>query len=202
MKYSEFGDYSLLDPNTASSNLLDGVVELLPGYENERLYLRAIYMTALVRKNAGLPDTAVDDTLSALGTIPGIEVVEDRSFMQDFSYRCAEYTFGTVQKEPWAEHFITEKQPEFWRSTEDFLERKGYQKTVVPTPGDIVAYGGTNGDSRWFGHFGIFEGLGKVVSKFGRGPIIRHDASLIPKGPGRYECHWGDYMWHFTKPDQ
>lgn len=158
-------------------------------------------MTALVRKNAGLPDIAVDETMNELTKVPGIEVVEDRSFTADFGYRCAEYTFGTVKQEPWAQRFIPSTHPQFWRSTVEFLGEKGYQKTVEPAPGDVVAYGGVEDGNIWFGHFGIYEGLGKVISKFGRGPVLRHDASAIPKSFSRQECHWGDYMWHFTKTD-
>lgn len=159
-----------------------------------------IYKEAVRLSKLEGSESAADAVFDRLDTIPGIDIIEPRSFTDDLGYRCAEYVFGEIYGEDWAKQFITDNEPLFWSSAVPFLTQHGYVPIEQPRQGDVVAYGGVYEDGRvWFGHFGVYAGSNKVVSKYGRGPIAIHDLSLIAKGGDRYDGHWGDYIWFFAK---
>lgn len=168
--------------------------------EEEREAIHAIYMEAIQLYKGEVSNDEVDAEVNRLGDIPGIEIIEPRSFRDGFYQRCAEYVFGEIYQEDWAGRFITNNEPLFWESPVSFLMKRGYAPTEQPGRGDVVAYGGIYEDeSVWFGHFGIYDDGGKVISKYGAGPIARHDLPLISKGDDRYKGHWGDHVWFFRK---
>jgi hypothetical protein len=193
-------------PTVGNELLPRSDIDILPpgwmledGSESQRIAIHGIYKEAAILNREG-PSLEVNDIIDRLGTIQGVNIIERRSFYEDFGYRCAEYVFGEVYHEEWAKQFITDNEPTFWSSTVRFLTEHGYKPIEQPRQGDITAYGGVYDDGRvWFGHFGIYAGDNKVVSKYGRGPIAIHDLSLIAKGGDRYEGHWGDYIWFFAK---
>lgn len=187
---------------------IDGAdVDILPSglmlkgvAETHRDTICKIYKEAVRLSKSDEPGSVADAVFSCLDAIPGIDIIEPRSFTDDFGYRCAEYVFGEVYGEDWAQQFITDNEPQFWSSTVPFLTQHGYIPIEQPRHGDVVAYGGVYEDGRvWFGHFGVYAGSNKVVSKYGRGPIAIHDLPLISKGGDRYDGHWGDHVWFFAK---
>lgn len=84
---------------------------------------------------------------------------------------CEHYLFSILLKEPWARHF--DKGPIIshqFSSPQEFLSDNGYEIVNSPQNNDIVGYISQRGD---FHHWGLFRD-GKVISRFGSGPIRRH----------------------------
>ena len=184
----------------ADIELLPDGLSLMSSADAQRDAIYRTYKGALQLNTAGASNEEVDLQVNKLGEMPGIEIIEQYSFRDNFYYRCAEYVFGEVYHEDWAQQFITHNEPEFWSNSVSYLMSRGYKPVEQPRRGDVIAYGGAYDDGRvWFGHFGIYAGTNKVISKYGAGPIALHDLSLISRGNGRYEGHWGDYAWFFAK---
>lgn len=113
--------------------------------------------------------------------ITGIEIIDPRSEVEDHLYNCVHYAFGIVHGNEWARPGTEVPQAVF---APDFslLGSKGYETVLHPSPQDIAAYSWETS----INHFGIYEGGGLVVSKFGEGPIVRHDLTrAIEEGTTR-----------------
>ncbi|HVA96781.1 MAG TPA: hypothetical protein VND99_03945 [Candidatus Acidoferrales bacterium] len=134
----------------------------------------------------------------SMGRIDGIEILRrSRDYGGDFIRRCEYFVFGIMNRENWAyserglTDFVT-------GNMQFFLEEEGYQilEEEVPVVGDVVAY--HMRDEDWntsFEHFGILGPNGKVISKFGLGPIVRHPLKLVPSS-------YGDSVYFFHKSEE
>mgnify|MGYP001604471914 CR=1 FL=1 len=118
--------------------------------------------------------------------VRGMEIVEKRDPRTD-SDRCADYVFGRIMQEPWAQinlQFIEE----LWSDTIRFLEGKGYYEVEMPKKGVMVAYFNTDYSAVLEGarlgqaiakHFGVFQN-NRVISKWSRGHVYRHPIESVP----------------------
>lgn len=140
----------------------------------------------------------------AIGELDGITIVERRSPALDRNYKCAEYVFGTVMKEPWAKRWPI--RDAFWRNTLRYLEKRGYEVKDSADPGDVVGYASDNiytssvldnhaylfflrelnkrRKPPYFQHFGIFLDANQVISKFNGGHIYQHRLDRVPNSFG------------------
>lgn len=109
------------------------------------------------------------------------------------TYRCGNYVFGLVMKEPWAQGINLEAVDDLWDRTHPFLKERGYSAISNPTVGDIVVYGKRLVDSTTLRtmnfikdvlHFGIVRSNGQVRSKWGAHAIYTHDLNAIPTNYG------------------
>ncbi|HVZ66963.1 MAG TPA: hypothetical protein VG917_01755 [Patescibacteria group bacterium] len=135
-----------------------------------------------------------------IGNIATIQIVESRSVENDYNYRCAEYVFHTRRGETWALEDNQGEGREFWADSHQFLLSHGYSLIDLPQPGDIIAYGRldrTNPDIKrgYYQHFGIYEGDGRVTSKFDMGHVFNHPWALVP-------LQYGDTVAFFRKSPQ
>ncbi len=115
-----------------------------------------------------------------------LKLIEYRNWMDDYrnGYKCAQYVFGTVMKEPWSDAPMP---ADFWKHTKRFLFKNNYISVKEGRDGDIIGYK----DERDYLHFGIYRNE-KVISKFGKWHVVEHDVDLIP-------CDWGNYADFFRK---
>ena len=110
---------------------------------------------------------------SHIKELPGIEVIDDRCEADDEGYRCAHHIFGVILEEPWATPGSVIPNAIFSEGAFKYLSAKGYCEISGPAqPGDVVVYCWGNDNPN---HYGIYEGDRRVVSKFGKGPIVQHD---------------------------
>lgn len=135
-----------------------------------------------------------------------IEPVDKRD-----KYRAAEYLFGTVMGESWANIQQGGAPKEFWDDSKTFLEEHGYELVENdPREGDVVGYAVQHlgelyptsqevvnmvAERRrypYFEHFGILSADGRVISKFSTGHVFIHDIGKIPNG-------WGSSVYYFRK---
>lgn len=131
-----------------------------------------------------------------IAKVAGFSIVEKRNPEDDYRYRCAEYAF---KKEPWKiEGYKSEKdgitqERTFWTDPEQFITERGYDKLMgTPEDGDIIAYGLNDLNEFVYNHFGTYQGIGKVVSKFERGHVYKHPWHLVPEA-------YGDQVVFFRK---
>ncbi len=114
----------------------------------------------------------------ALEAVPGVTLIEKRNSKEDSFYRCAEYVFGTIMEEWWCDG---KNQPEgLWDASLEFLASMGYKRVEHPQDLDVIAYI----DGQNVTHYGVMNN-GKVMSKFGPGPILEHEIGAVPST-------WGD----------
>jgi hypothetical protein len=178
-----------------------------PRYDFVRETVSEMYHTAQQRAlDKSIPSEFVNDSIAQLRRVPGITLLEMRDFRSDFDFRCAEYTFGGVYNEEWAQQgWTVNTVPEFWDNPREFLNSKGFQFITKPKKGDIVAYGDFREDgSLRLEHFGLYAGdsyIGDqhVISKFGQGPIMHHDINIISSHPDAEYGNWGDRVWFLEK---
>ena len=116
-------------------------------------------------------------------------------------YRGAEYLFGTVLGESWADIQQGGAPSEFWDDSKTFLEKHGYELVKdAPREDDIVGYAVQHlgelyptsqevvnmvAERRrypYFEHFGILTADRRVISKFSTGHVFIHDIDKIPNG--------------------
>jgi hypothetical protein len=160
----------------------------------QREQVTRAYENARRMAEAGYPAEQINKIADRLNEINGVEVLSEADFVNHHPYRCAEWTFGTIHKEPWAlKGFTAEHAPKLWEDPVNFLREEAYEFTDSAQPGDIVAYGDTLFDGTlWLEHFGIYYGdaAGQelVFSKFGQGPLVRHPISLVSTVWGGYYC--------------
>lgn len=137
--------------------------------------------------------------------IAGLELVDPPyMFIQDKLHRCAEYVFGDIKDEPWAQRgWTVETTPELWQRPFQFLDEHGYMLVDgfagMPAAHDVVAYGTfTSEGTVELGHFGIVERIDEegevlvVKSKLGQAPVARHNVNVISQ-------RWGDRYWLLRK---
>ena len=106
--------------------------------------------------------------------IEGMKIVENGNPRGDSRYRGADYVFGYIIQEPWAETGLGAME-ELWSDTAKFLEGKGYREVKKPQKGDVVAYFNSDYsavllDGAHLGqaiakHFGVFQDK-RVISKW------------------------------------
>lgn len=187
-------------------------IPLSSEFKGEREETRLVYSDAIVQHSLGMASSEVADTMNTrLAKIVGVEVVEPiRNFAGDDALRCAEFVFGVYRREPWAlGGFTVSHTPELWNNPARFLASAGYRPIwpALALRGDVVAYGGVSKQGNqpriWMGHYGILDSQDHehqqlVVSKFGKGPTIRHNIHIIPDG-GAYP--WGNSFWFLRKHD-
>ena len=158
------------------------------------------YYEATVLDQKGACDEEVNNKINGIAFLPGLQMIEERNFRSDVHFRCAEFVFGDVRQEGWAQLGWTVKTtPTFWRFPFAFLHMANYELVREPEPGDIVGYGGVHMGEPWMEHYGIYSVNGEVLSKFGRGPIVAHHLDLIASSPEKEKGHWGDRYWLFRK---
>lgn len=173
---------------------------LSPEFIAEREEVTRIYENTRRLCAAGYSDETVNAAVKKLGEVPGINMLSAPDFRGEENFRCAEWVFGSIQKEIWAMRgFTVDTAPLLWTNPVSFLRYSGYEFTDSPRPGCIVAYGDTFPDGRiWLEHFGIYLGatsqrnLEHVVSKFGQGPLIEHRQSIISNV-------WGSKYFYLEK---
>jgi hypothetical protein len=155
-----------------------------------------------------------------LGRLEGMEILgrfpwDDPD--KDLNYKCAEYVFRTIKKEPWAQ--VSKLPDEFWIDTITYLSERGYTTSIRRKKenlenGDVIGYGGTDWRYASSGsllsylmgsktpkryppylkHFGVYK-EGKVNSKFDAGYIYRHDLDAVP-----YDYGDSVYIFRLNKP--
>lgn len=142
-----------------------------------------------------------------VGRLPGIEVYEigKPEWSRD-RVRAAEYLFGLILKESWAEGRIPQ---ELWNDGQ-FLQKHGYVLVEERIIGDVVGYAVTDLAEKYptsvevyagaverrsppyLEHFGILTGDGRVISKFGTGHVYIHDLDKVP-------YHFGSDIYFFRR---
>jgi hypothetical protein len=125
---------------------------------------------------------------NSVGEAEGIEILREGHFGEDYRYRCDNYVFGEVLRETWAAPH-SDVPTEFESSPLQFLERQGYQMVTVPMEGDIAAYtddadAEVRSGNATFPHYAIVDRDGMAVSKWGQGPIVRHQIGTLPSSYG------------------
>lgn len=129
---------------------------------------------------------AVYDKIPLLG---GIAILERRNPSCDYrhGYSCFVYVFGTVQREAWGNIRPWDLPSDFGMRAKEFLEDKGYKIVDEPEDGDVIAYGCKINDGYtqelFIRHFGVYRSE-PVVSKFGPGPVFRHEIDAVPNDYG------------------
>ncbi len=173
-------------------------IQLDPHWAPQREMVSVIYETARRLSEMSRPNQEVNEAIGRLSGIPDIEILSEPNFNGDAEFRCAEWAFGHILGESWAQQgYIGTTQPGFWEQTVQFLLGQGYRPLAAPQPGCLVAYGDfmPNGEP-WLEHFGIYNGNDEaqpyVVSKFGRGPVVAHHRDLV-------SSIWGRYSFYFRK---
>jgi len=118
-----------------------------------------------------------------LAATAGVKTLEEREDNQ--AYRCAQYVFGKVHREPWALPYqsseISISDHALWMHTTDFLRDKGFVEVRGPVQAnDVVLYG-----CPVFGpaHFGVIAER-EIHSKFGNSNIVAHPIDLVPSSYG------------------
>lgn len=130
-----------------------------------------------------------------IAEIGKIRIVTEGDPKRD-QYRCVQYVFATVKKEPWAKE--DEEIPIFDNPLE-FLQEKGYLPLLqsdTPQNGDIVAYGLSQNQGRRFilKHMGVYNN-GLVKSKFNTGDVYEHALETVP-------YYYGSDVLFFRKQQQ
>lgn len=185
----------LESPKTMSRNL--DTQELLVQLRSN---ISDIYEEARILEENGAPNEMVNKRVNAIGLLPGVRVIEERDFRDDFDYRCVEFIFGEVCREDWARIGWTVKTtPTLWKYPFTFLHMADYQLVSAPQRGDIVGYGSIHDGEPWLEHYGMYLSGERVLSKFGRGPIATHHLELISASPDKNKGYWGDRYWFFRK---
>ena len=126
----------------------------------------------------------------AVATIEDIEVLRSSDYGGDPIAACEWFAFGIMLQENWAQSEVGLN--EFVQGDMvEFLLEKGYGfvEREKPAVGDVVAYQSRvavneEEDAPSFSHFGILGPDGKVVSKFGLGPVAVHEIDAVPSRYG------------------
>lgn len=146
----------------------------------------------------------------SLGALAQEDIKVEEAQHSETQGRCAEFVFGETMKEPW---ILGETVPvELWTNAIGFLISNGYSEVNKPQDGDIVAYAKSkfvderkitpekmleaalrkiNKEPPQFMHFGIFR-QGRIISKFGKGPIMIHHLDEVP-------ISYGNLVYFFRK---
>jgi hypothetical protein len=142
-----------------------------------------------------------------LETIEGIEVLVDEDISHNDEIKCQDYVFWNIKKEEWAKPTFRNPNPLDNLPLNDslaFLEARGYTVEERPQEDDIVAYRGSDDEKAekhdetgQFSHFGIYLGSGKVISKWGNGPIVKHPLEIVPSTFGSRV-----YFLRKTRPEE
>lgn len=159
---------------------------------SERVYGKSDTSRDVPNENA----LAITNTI---GNLPDMTILDPGNF-SSIRNLCFHYAFGTRNNEPWATPYSdgADREIDVFRFSNDslsWLRGKGYSPVSEPETGDIVAYGFFDPRDRrqWsLQHFGVYEGLGQVTSKFAQGPVVSHPVLSVPEV-------WGNRMVFLRK---
>lgn len=156
---------------------------------------------AWILRLSNIPDKDPNAIMDEIGTLEGFSVVQQRDFLKDSEYKCAQYVFRrktheklwTIDHDPRA--FI-----QLFDDPVSFLPQRGYVVADTPEKGDIVGYGLVGDrhvgyEGTYLRHFGIYQGEEMVVSKFGQGHVFKHPYDRVPNS-------WGSHLIFFRKISQ
>lgn len=132
-----------------------------------------------------------------LAQMDGIEIVSMPTILKDTRTSCVGYLFKHLMQEKWDEDLSKE----LFGNTRNFLFNKEYDLVKEPTNEDVIAYGyGEKSPefelmeyevTKQAEHFGIWID-GKVISKWGPGPVFKHETNIIP-------THYGDIVSFYRR---
>lgn len=129
--------------------------------------------------NRGVDPPEINETLAqSIGSIAGVKILAPGEYAQDHD-NCATYTFSVRGRQPWASSWRRGGVPRrLWNDGIAFLGEHRYTPTRDPQPEDVIAYA-MNAAHRPILHFGVYEGVGYVASKFGIGPVLYHPIGAV-----------------------
>lgn len=121
------------------------------------------------------------NTYNMIGNLAGFEIVA-KGDLQRSQFRCTQYVFATVKREPWASE---DQHIPIFENPLGFFAAHGYQilfQSDSPELGDVLAYGFVRRRDPVFelSHMGIFVGQNLVKSKFNEGHVFQHPIEAIP----------------------
>jgi len=91
-------------------------------------------------------DPDYDSIAREIAEVPGIIILEERDYIDDYRYRCAQYVFENSG-------FYCERL--IFDDTENYLFQYGYERVQEPQDGDVVVY--RDARSIKTNHFGIYK---------------------------------------------
>lgn len=128
-------------------------------------------------------DHEADRLFDEIGTLPGVSIIERRPYFRDADYRCAQYVFREILREPGAS--VKFESLPFWDRAIEFMRGKGFSVVDDPKHDDVIAYRYPGGDLRemTIKHWGIVRGV-HIHSKFDQGHIFQHPLASVPSSYG------------------
>lgn len=120
----------------------------------------------------------------------GIELVSMPSCLKDTRWSCNDYVFSHLMQENWDNGGDVAS---LFGDVKNFLLGKGYSHVQEPIDLDVIIYGNGRRDpelrlmdyevTKGALHFGVWLD-GQVVSKWGEGPVFKHNIEWIPTNFG------------------
>lgn len=116
-----------------------------------------------------------------IGKLEGFKMIAPGDLQRD-QFRCTQYVFATVKREPWASE---DQHIPIFENPLGFFMTHGYQilfQGDLPQQGDVIAYGFVRRRDPVFelSHMGIFVGQNRAESKFNEGHVFQHPLEAIP----------------------